>query len=246
MPTVLVADGDGELREIFVDFLTSRGMQVETAGDGLECVAKVRDNVPDLIILDAELLWGGGDGVLDWLRYEWPGAPIPVILTATARIAPVIEPPIVAFLPKPFALAPLLEKVRDAMAARRPKPGILVVDDNDAIRAMVVATLTRNGFEVWAESNGHDAIFRYRDHADRIDVVLLDVCMAGLNGPQTLDALREMNSAVVACFMSGNLGPYRREDLTITRAATRVFDKPFHLDELVNTLRMLATRRTGE
>lgn len=118
MPTVLFADGDCDLRDIFVEFLTSRGMQVDTAGDGLECVAKLRAGAPDLLILDTELLWGGGDGVVDWLRRERPNGSIPVILTATAGVAPIIESPVIAVLPKPFALAPLLEKVSEAMAAR--------------------------------------------------------------------------------------------------------------------------------
>ena len=119
MPTVLFADGDRDQREIFGEFLSSRGMQVETASDGLECIAKVRAAPPDVLILDAELLWGGGDGVLDWLRKERCRDQIPVILTATAGVAPVIEPPIVAFLPKPFALGPLLEKVRAMLPAKQ-------------------------------------------------------------------------------------------------------------------------------
>lgn len=123
MPTVLLADGDRDLREIFAEMLSAHGVQVETAGDGLECVTRLRHRAPDVLILDWELLWGGSDGVLAWLRGEETRYGIPVILTSTAGLTPPVELPVVEFLPKPFAFASLLRSVRAAMQlehGRRP------------------------------------------------------------------------------------------------------------------------------
>ena len=78
---------------------------------------------PAALVLDLELRWGGGDGILAWLREENPAHGIPVILTGTAKypqaFASFIEPPVVDYLPKPFALTALLEKVRSAVAENR-------------------------------------------------------------------------------------------------------------------------------
>ena len=62
---------------------------------------------------------GDGDGVLAWLRGENPTHGIPVIVTATAGypldFTGFIELPVVDYLPKPFVLTALLEKVRSAL-----------------------------------------------------------------------------------------------------------------------------------
>ena len=65
---LLIADRDAELCEVFRTFLTERGYEVETSTDGLDCLAKLRQVTPAVLVLDLELLWGGGDGVLAWLR----------------------------------------------------------------------------------------------------------------------------------------------------------------------------------
>jgi DNA-binding response OmpR family regulator len=118
-PTVLIADGDVDLCDLYRQFLCERGYAVETASDGLDCLAKLRRLRPAAIVLDWQLHWGGGDGVLSLLREESALSAIPVVLTATAGYpmdaTDNMEPPIVSFLPKPFALTTLLETVRAAL-----------------------------------------------------------------------------------------------------------------------------------
>lgn len=118
--TVLIADGDEELCNLYGRFLGERGYAVETSPDGLDCMRKLRQLMPSALVLDLELHWGGGDGVLAWLREENPGHAIPVILTATAGYSqhPIqsLELPVVDFLPKPFTLKTLLDRVGSAIA----------------------------------------------------------------------------------------------------------------------------------
>ncbi|MGO9468249.1 MAG: response regulator transcription factor [Isosphaeraceae bacterium] len=119
---LLIADGDTVLCEVYRGFLTERGYEVETSTDGLDCLAKLRQATPAVLVLDLELLWGGGDGVLAWLREESRAPRVPVLLTATAAdpadVAGFNEPPVVDYLPKPFALAGLLESIRSAVATK--------------------------------------------------------------------------------------------------------------------------------
>ena len=125
-------------------------------------------------------------------------------------------------------------------AARDPseRPGVLVVDDDRLVRIIVQLGLERDGFDVWLASSGLEAIDLYQKHQSRIAVVLLDVRMPGLDGPQTLDALRKLNPAARACFMSGDLGDYGPEELR-RRGAASLVAKPFRLDQLANLLWLL-------
>ena len=61
---VLLTDPDEFSATTYADCLRQRGAIVTTASTGLECLERLRDFVPDVLVLDPELLWGGGDGVL--------------------------------------------------------------------------------------------------------------------------------------------------------------------------------------
>ena len=117
--TLLIADGDTELCELYGEGLTDLGYDVVTSSDGLDCLTKLRQAMPDAIVLDLELLWGGSDGILALLREVSSMHMIPVITTSTAGyaqdLAKRIVPPIVTYLPKPFSLATLSKHIRSAV-----------------------------------------------------------------------------------------------------------------------------------
>jgi CheY-like chemotaxis protein len=120
----------------------------------------------------------------------------------------------------------------------RERPGVLVVDDEHLVRVIVQLGLERDGFEVWTAASGREAIDLYQEHREDIAAVLLDVRMPGLDGPATLDALRELCPEIRACFMTGGPVAYDPEALR-QRGAAYFIAKPFHLDHLANVLRLL-------
>ncbi len=111
-PRLLIADSDAELRDVFRRFFSGSGFDVATAGDGLECLEQVRQFLPDVLVVEREILWGGGEGVLGRLREEYPLLAIDVvIITGDGRdFDP--APPVIACLEKPFSMAGLLELIR--------------------------------------------------------------------------------------------------------------------------------------
>lgn len=119
----------------------------------------------------------------------------------------------------------------------RPR-GILVVDDNADIRAVLRAGLGHAGFAVWLAGDGREAVEVYRAHRPSVDLVLLDVRMPGWDGPDTLAALRESDPDVRICFMTGDAGRYTETDL-LGLGALAVFRKPFRLGELADRLDQL-------
>jgi anti-anti-sigma factor len=128
------------------------------------------------------------------------------------------------------------ENLRDGCQA-----GVLVADDEDAIRRMLEVSLGTGGFKVWSALNGRHAIDLYRRHLNAIAMVLLDVRMPGLDGPQTLRGLQNVCPTVRCCFMTANPHPYTEESL-LQMGAVRVFQKPFAFAEVMETLAQLAGR----
>ena len=108
---------------------------------------------------------------------------------------------------------------------------ILVVDDEPLVRKFIQLVVEQQGFAVWSAANGHEGVQLFRHHQQEIGLVLLDVRMPGLDGPQTLAALQNVNPAVECCFMTGQAGEYTFAEL-LARGASRVFLKPFDLTEI--------------
>src|SRR5262245_38350934 len=77
--------------------------------------------------------------------------------------------------------------------AQQPRVGILIVDDEPLVRKSLELALPQQGFTVWLARNGNEAVQVYQQHCPEIAVVLLDVRMPGLDGPQTLAALQKVN-----------------------------------------------------
>jgi DNA-binding NtrC family response regulator len=77
----LIADRDPHVREGCRRFLTARGFEADVAGNGRQCLERIRELCPTVLVLDPEILWGGGDGVLEWLCEQQPLSPMTVLLT---------------------------------------------------------------------------------------------------------------------------------------------------------------------
>lgn len=132
--------------------------------------------------------------------------------------------------------------VADAARAPGPprRPGVLVVDDDEPIRALLSIALGAAGFAVWLAADDPEGAAVYRAHAPSIDLLLLDVLMPGWDGPQTLAVIRAAAPHVPCCFMSGGTGEYTERDLLALGAAA-VFRKPFRFGGLIPRVRALTT-----
>lgn len=118
--------------------------------------------------------------------------------------------------------------------------GVLIVDDEACMRAVLNVGMQQQGFTAFVAANGREAIDLYRRHHDSIDVALLDVRMPDLDGPHTLMALQRLNPKICCCFMSGDLGRYTEGQLH-SLGAVGFIRKPFCLGETAQRLWDLAT-----
>jgi DNA-binding response OmpR family regulator len=119
-----------------------------------------------------------------------------------------------------------------------PVPKILVVEDDDAIRALLVAALRREPFDVHAAVNGADALNMTR--ATEYTVILLDLMMPMLNGIEFLEAFHEaapQSRTVIFIMTAGDDTAVRRLPPNVVHGIVR---KPFDVPQLVAMVRAVA------
>jgi CheY-like chemotaxis protein len=84
---VLMADPDESLPAVYREPLLRDGFELVTAVNGLECVARLRECEPNVLVLEPRIPWGGGDGVLAMMGEDPDLAIIPVMVLTTWRDA---------------------------------------------------------------------------------------------------------------------------------------------------------------
>jgi CheY-like chemotaxis protein len=116
--TVLVADDDPEIREVFEEFFVSKGYQVRVAVDGAAAVRELAGRAPDIVLLDIDMPGLSGVDALPTLKALAPG--IAVIMVSGTTDVEVARRALAAgafdYATKPVDLNRLLESVETAVA----------------------------------------------------------------------------------------------------------------------------------
>lgn len=76
---VLIVEPDEDLAISYDAFLGRRGFEVFTATDGLACVSRLRKSPLDMVVLEPNVLWGGGAGIVALMRDD-PSLPLVPVL----------------------------------------------------------------------------------------------------------------------------------------------------------------------
>ncbi|GFE61969.1 PAS domain-containing protein [Geobacter sp. AOG2] len=113
---------------------------------------------------------------------------------------------------------------------------ILLAEDDDLVRQLVTGVLTDAGYTVIAAADGEEAVHRFRDHADSIHLLLLDIIMPKMNGKETADAVHELCPGVKALYTSGYAADIVQQKVSPADIANLVH-KPVSPPELLRRVR---------
>jgi len=109
---------------------------------------------------------------------------------------------------------------------------VLFVDDEDAVREIGMRLLETAGFEVIGAADGVEAVDYYREHAQEISCVLLDLTMPRMGGEEAFEELRKIRDDVRVVVSSG----FSEQEVAGRFADGGVFgfvQKPYKFDKLV-------------
>jgi CheY-like chemotaxis protein len=115
-----------------------------------------------------------------------------------------------------------------------PLLSILVVEDDSAVRDLVVRILSEKGFGVLTPTGAHEALQIIRQRS--VDLLFTDVIMPGLDGVELVKQARQLRPHIKVLFATGYA------QLATTRDAIRhgrVLYKPFRAVELIQAVEQL-------
>lgn len=114
------------------------------------------------------------------------------------------------------------------------KPAILVIDDEEIMRDVIVRLLTNEGYEVFSATSAEEGLKQLEDL--EIDLVLLDLMLPGMGGLEALDEIVRVCPDVVVIMITA----YASIENAVRATRSGAFDfvtKPFKNDELLLVIR---------
>ncbi|SFS10085.1 hybrid sensor histidine kinase/response regulator [Sphingomonas jatrophae] len=115
---------------------------------------------------------------------------------------------------------------------------ILLVEDEDMVRAVAERALTRQGYRIVAAANGEaalEALALLADAGETVDLIVSDVVMPVMDGPTMATRARETHPDVPVLFMSGYAEEQLRRSIDIARV--HFLPKPFSVQQLAEAAR---------
>ena len=158
--------------------------------------------------------------------------------TVTIYSEPGLGTTIRVYLPSADDATGPVEAVREPAGWDRTGETILLVEDEAAIRRVTARLLARNGYEVLQASSGGEAL--ELASAMPFDILLTDVVMPQMSGPELAERMRALRPDIRVLFMSG----YSKGVLGASRGiddAMALLDKPFSERTLLDKIAGLST-----
>lgn len=113
---------------------------------------------------------------------------------------------------------------------------VLLVEDEQVVRALVSVSLTRNGYVVVEAANGMDALDIVAQSHTGIDLLLTDVMMPKMNGKELAEELKSLFPQIAVLFMSGYASNVIFQK-GIAIEGTNFIQKPFIPEQLLVAVR---------
>lgn len=244
-PTVLVVDDDDRIRSLLMDTLSALGYHALGAKDGEEAMSLVKSDSLDLVIADVRMPKMNGLSLLKNLKNMNPCLPVLIItgynFTYTKEQA--MQSGADGFLAKPFRIGKIEELMRKALgvkATAQDKPyrlkKILVVDDDDQLRDMLLEVLGSLDYFPIGVHDGEEALNQLR--VQDFDLVISDIRMPKMDGLTLLRNIKEMDPElpVVMITAFSSACPAQK---AIHDGADGYLAKPFRIEKIDELMRDL-------
>lgn len=118
---------------------------------------------------------------------------------------------------------------------------ILVAEDEELVRELIVQLLSLAGYKVVAARNGAEAVTACENHRGSIELLITDVVMPGMSGNELVQQLTPIRPGIKVLFMSGYTGDSVLRHGMLEKG-TAFLQKPFTRDALNRKVREILDR----
>jgi DNA-binding response OmpR family regulator len=248
IPTkVLIIEDSPLFRAYLGKYLREAGFEIVEADDGEVGLDLARQHKPDLIILDYVLPMVHGQQLAHVLHDDPETRDIPLIVcTATERENLDLDPH-VRVVEKSPNLQEIYKLAEELLAARRRprQPQILVIDDDQSLRPLLVAALQSEGYHVIEATTGEDGIAHAQQQ--EVDLVLLDLLLPDMDGFEVLRQLRRSSgSQMTPIILLSVVDTPSQKVQGFVLGGDDYVTKPFVLEELQARIRAALRRHQLE
>lgn len=170
MARVLVVDDEPRIVSFISRALTANGFTADSAGDGARALDMARSRDYELVILDLLMPGIGGMSVLRTLMAERPEQRV-LVLSAISDVdtkVAVLELGASDYVPKPFALAELMARVRARLRQPAVKPAPKAVSAAGMTLEPMRRTVERDGRKVWLSDREYLVLAHLMRHAGEV------------------------------------------------------------------------------
>jgi len=143
----------------------------------------------------------------------------------------------------PSAAEAVSEREKQAAPFAQPRGSetVLVVEDEEGVRALAAEFLRKNGYSVLEARDGVEALEMAGHFAGAIDLILTDMVMPRMSGTELIEKMKTVRPAARAILMSGYSEQFRtRQDESSANPA--VLQKPFSMTVLVAAVRAMLVK----
>jgi len=119
---------------------------------------------------------------------------------------------------------------------------ILFAEDEEAVRKLIKLALEEVGYKVIEAADGYEAINKFTENRDRIDLLLLDVIMPGMNGRTVYEEAKKIKPEIKALFSSGYPADFIHKQGMLEEGYELV-SKPVSPHELLKKVREILDKR---
>jgi len=122
---------------------------------------------------------------------------------------------------------------------------VLLVEDDAQVRKWIHAELEKLGYNLLEAGDGADALVIAELHRGPIDIVVTDVVMPRVNGPEVVKALLALRPCAKVLYISGYPEAFLRTSTNLP-SDVNYLQKPFNLSTLITKIRDLLDAEDGE
>lgn len=245
-PRILVVDDDDRIRTLLVDTLSALGYSTLSAKNGEEALSLLPTEKFDLVITDVRMPKVNGFTLLKNIKNQNPLIPVLIITGYNFAYAKeqALECGADGFLAKPFRISKIEELIQNALGIKAVNnkeklyrlKKILVVDDDDELRNMLMEVLSSLDYFPIGVGDGDQAINQLK--IQDFDLVISDIRMPNMDGLTLLKSIKHTSPELPVVMITGfpSTCPVQK---AMQEGADGYLAKPFRIEKIDELMRDL-------